>query len=213
MTRRACARSVRGRRSATPLRTTQATPSERRERALARLHALGADAFPHLVGSLADHLQRTERLLHAWGSREALCLAGLYHSVYGTEGIGGTLAALDARTAIAEDIGAEAETLVYRFGACARDVFHPRIGTADELRFADRFAGAEYAIDAQALADFCAMTLANEVDLARESATFRAKHRHELLSLFARMRSHVSDVALAAARSVLASTPAAAAER
>jgi hypothetical protein len=196
-----------------PLRATLATPSERRERALARLHALGADAFPHLVGSLADHLQRTERLLRAWGSREALCLAGMYHSVYGTEGLEGRLVSVDARAAIADIVGAEAEALVYRFGACARDVFHPRIGTADELRFADRFAGAEYAIDAQALADFCAMTLANEVELARESARFRAKHGDELLALFARMRGHASEVALAAARAVLTPMPAATAER
>ncbi|MGE5169677.1 MAG: DUF6817 domain-containing protein [Rudaea sp.] len=178
--------------------------TKQRELARARLDALGAGAFPHLVGSLADHLQRTERLLRAWGGRDALCLAGLYHSVYGTEGIAGALVTLGGRTAIAEIIGAEAEALAYRFGACSRNVFHPRIGTADELRFADRFAATEYAIDAQALADFCAMTMANELDLALESPHFRAKHGAALLSLFARMRGRVSDVALTAARAVLA---------
>jgi hypothetical protein len=64
-----------------PHRTTRDTPSASRERALARLLALGADGFAHHVGPLAEHLQRTERILRAWGSRVALCLAGLYHSV------------------------------------------------------------------------------------------------------------------------------------
>jgi hypothetical protein len=180
------------------------TPSASRERALARLLAFGADGFAHHVGSLAEHLQRTERILRAWGGREALCLAGLYHSVYGSEGITGALVPLDARGAVVRIIGAEAEALVYRFGACARDVFHPRIGTVDELRFADRFTGDEYAIGRQALADFCEMTIANELDLAGESECFRAKHGPELLALFARMRGRASDVALAAARAALA---------
>jgi len=49
----------------------------------AHLVAIGADAFPHVSGSLARHLAATERLLRNWGSRDALCIAGLYHAVYG----------------------------------------------------------------------------------------------------------------------------------
>ena len=187
-----------------PSPTTREAPSAPHERALARLLAFGAGSFPHYAGSLAEHLQRTERILRAWGSREELCLAGLYHSVYGTEGINGALVPLDARSDVVRIIGAEAEAIVYRFSACARNVFHLRIGSVDELRFADRFTGDEYAIDPQALADFCEMTIANELDLAGESERFRAKHGPELLALFARMRGRASEVALAAAHAALA---------
>src|SRR4051812_14221954 len=104
-----------------------------------QLLVLGADQFPHVAGSLAPHLSRTAALLQQWGNRPALSLAGLYHAVYGTDGILGSLVALDRRGAIAEMIGSEAESIAYRFGACDRDAFHPRIGSEASLLFVDRF--------------------------------------------------------------------------
>lgn len=167
-------------------------PPERAADPHADLIALGADAFPHVSGSLARHLCATERLLRDWGSRDALCLAGLYHAVYGTDGIRGSLAGLDRRGAIAAIIGAEAEALAYLYGACARAVFHPRIGTRDQLRFADRFTASEYAIGEPALRDFCEITVANEVELALASDAFRSKYAAELAAFFSRMNGLVS---------------------
>lgn len=97
--------------------------------ALARLHALGAGRFIHVNGTLERHLRGTQRLLRRFGGRDALCLAGLYHAVYGTDGISGRLVELGARKAIAAVIGDEAERMVYLYAACDRDRFHPRIGT------------------------------------------------------------------------------------
>src|SRR4051812_20950107 len=68
--------------------------SDRLTRHYRQLLALGADHFPHVAGSLAPHLSRTAALLQQWGNRPALCLAGLYHAVYGTDGIVGSLVAL-----------------------------------------------------------------------------------------------------------------------
>src|SRR6185437_4374213 len=123
------------------------------ELALRQLQTLGADAFAHINGSLAVHLRGTEALLRRWGNRDAVCLGGLYHAVYGTDRITGSLADLGMRGAIAEVIGAEAESLAYLYGACARETFHPRIGTHDQLMFADRFAHCEYPIAASQLRD------------------------------------------------------------
>ena len=158
----------------------------------AHLVAIGADAFPHVSGSLARHLAATERLLRNWGSRDALCIAGLYHAVYGTDGIRGSLAGLDRRGAIVGIIGAEAETLAYLYGACARATFHPRIGTPDQLRFADRFTASEYPIAEASLRDFCELTVANELELALASDAFRMEYAAELSAFFRRMEGLVS---------------------
>jgi hypothetical protein len=166
------------------------------------LRALGADTFAHANGSLAQHLRNTAQLLDHWGNREAVCLAGLYHAVYGTDGITGALVGLRERGAIAATIGTEAEALAYLYGACARDVFHPRIGTPQQLRFADRFRGSEYAISERSLRDFCEITVANEIELARANERFRHKHRKALAHLFARMQGLVSGPAREAALGV-----------
>jgi hypothetical protein len=158
-----------------------------------RLLELGANEFPHVAGSLAPHLRRTEALLSRWGNRSALCLAGLYHAVYGTEGIRGSLVGLESRPAIAEVIGSEAEHIAYLYGACARSQFHPRIGTLDQLRFVDRFTMSEYAIAESALRDFCELTLANQLELAISSEAFRAQYGAELADFFDRMRGLVSE--------------------
>ena len=170
----------------------------------AHLVAIGADAFPHVSGSLARHLAATERLLRNWGSRDALCIAGLYHAVYGTDGIRGSLAGLDRRGEIAAIVGAEAEALAYLYGACARATFHPRIGTPDQLRFADRFTGSEYAIGKPALRDFCELTIANELELALASEAFHKEYAAELSALFRRMEGLVSAECERAWRAVLA---------
>jgi hypothetical protein len=169
----------------------------------AQLVALGADAFSHVSGSLERHLVETERLLRSWQSRDALCLAGLYHAVYGTDGIRGSLAGVDRRGAIVAIIGAEAEALAYRYGACARATFHPRIGTPDQLRFADRFTQSEYAIGEPALRDFCELTVANELELALASDAFRIEYAAELSAFFGRMEGLLSAECGRAWRAVL----------
>jgi hypothetical protein len=163
-----------------------------------RLVAMGADEFPHIAGTLAPHLLRTASLLREWGNRPALCLAGLYHAVYGTAGIRGALVPPGRRHAIVEIIGAEAEHIAYLYGACDRDAFHPRIGTGDARQFVDRFTRSEYAISDAALRDFCELTLANERELAVSSDAFHAKHRDALARLAGQMRDLVSAGAYAA---------------
>lgn len=174
-----------------------------RNNALRHLQALGADEFVHVNGSLAQHLRGTELLLTRWGGREALCLAGLYHAVYGTDRITGYLADVGQRKAIADVIGAEAEGLAYLYGACARETFHRRIGTPGQWSFANRYTDSEYRITQSQLRDLCEMTVANEVDLALGNARFRTRYGSELMDFFERMRGLASEAALDAARDTL----------
>jgi uncharacterized protein DUF6817 len=173
------------------------------ETAYERLLALGAGEISHVAGTLALHLRRTEALLRRFGNRDALCAAGLYHAVYSTAGFPAALCAVAARRTIADAIGDEAERIVYLYGACDRTAFHPRIGTAREARFVDRFTASEYPISRQELRDFCELTLANELDLVTASPAFCGAHRTHLVGWFERIRSLLSDTALDAFRTAL----------
>lgn len=157
----------------------------------AALQAMCAGEFRHLNGSLAEHLRGTEALLTAWGARDALRLAGLYHAVYGTDGYNPALSGLDTRPRVAALIGDEAEALAYLYCACDRGRFYPRIGGAEQYRFVDRFMAQEYAIVPAQLRDLCELVLANELELAGRSEDFRARYGAPLAALFRRMRGQV----------------------
>jgi hypothetical protein len=151
------------------------------------LQELGAGEFEHLNGDLATHLRGTESLLAQWSARPALRAAGLYHAVYGTDGYQQAVVALALRPRIAGLIGDEAEALAYLYGAANRGAFYPRIGTDMQHRFSDRFTAADTDIGTAQLADLCELIVANEVEIARHSAAFRAQHGPALRALFDRM--------------------------
>lgn len=66
--------------------TSTATPEPVTGARLDLLRSLGFDALPHDSHvPFLSHLIGTRRVLLTWGSRPALCDAGLFHSVYGTE--------------------------------------------------------------------------------------------------------------------------------
>ena len=46
---------------------------------------LNTDDSQHSGGALIDHLRGTHDFLHEWGNEQAVCLAGLFHSIYGTQ--------------------------------------------------------------------------------------------------------------------------------
>lgn len=71
-----------------------------------------ASNIPHSKTTLFDHLYRTYKILKSHGADEDTCLAGLYHSVYGTE----FYSRLNlSRDDVKRIIGVEAEKIVYEF--------------------------------------------------------------------------------------------------
>jgi len=158
-----------------------------------RLQELGAGEFGHINGSLIEHLNGTAELLKAWGNRNALCTAGLYHAVYGTDGYEASLIDHTMRQQVADLIGAEAEEITYLYGACDRDAFYPRIGTASQLNYSDRFTRKSFEISHPALKDLCELILANELEIASHSESFRQEYGELLRTLFDRMRGLVSE--------------------
>lgn len=75
----------------------------------------GANQAPHSGRTLQDHLLGTWHLLKSWGSSDSVCLAGLFHSIYGTNVfIRKCLLAAD-RPKLRSAIGTDAEALTWLF--------------------------------------------------------------------------------------------------
>lgn len=79
------------------------------------LRTVQAEAMPHSGASLLDHLEGVERLLIKWNAPSHVCLAGLFHSVYGTEAFRRAVVRPGDRNRVREVIGTQAERLVHLF--------------------------------------------------------------------------------------------------
>ena len=77
------------------------------------LDQLPVHKVEHFGRPLKDHLIGTHNLLDQWGCSEALCLAGLFHSVYGTGTFKTVTLAAEHRQQLRSLIGEYAESLVY----------------------------------------------------------------------------------------------------
>jgi len=97
------------------------------------LRALGFGTLQHDSHvPFLSHLAGTRRLLAEWGSRPALCDAGLFHSVYGTEYFEPDRT--PDRSEVIAIIGAEAERIAYLWCTITR-------ATLDISRRTVRFRG------------------------------------------------------------------------
>ncbi|HEV2777927.1 MAG TPA: hypothetical protein VGX25_00865 [Actinophytocola sp.] len=160
------------------------------------LVARGAEEMPHPGGTLLAHLCRTRDMLASWGARPALCLAGLAHAAYGTDGFPQGLVEVAARPTLVEVIGPEAEEIVYRYGSCDRGFSYPRLHNGGPMR--DRFTGAEISPDGRQVRDFVELTVASELDVLTHNDDLRAEHGAGLRGLFTAWRPYASGPAIAA---------------
>ena len=166
------------------------------DRAMAKLNELGAYAVDHINGDLTEHLKATYSLLLQWGNAEPLCSAGLYHAVYGTDGLPNHLVPLDQRETIARLIGSEAEQLVYFYAACDRSQFYREICTRYRPVYRNRFTGETFEPTREALSSFCELTLANELEIASKNKVFFDQYP-TITKLFNRFQGLVSAPAFA----------------
>ena len=88
------------------------------------LVTIGAKEINHHGRTLFEHLQGTQQLLQEWGNNQTVVLAGLLHSIYGTQEFKEKALSLDERPKVVSLIGAEAEELVYLFGISNRREFY-----------------------------------------------------------------------------------------
>ena len=102
---------------------TTVANSELTEAQLALLHVIGAHTISHSRRTLLDHLHGTYNLLCDWGNEPAVCLAGLFHSIYGTYIFSSHCVELERRDEIRERLGPQAEYLAYLFCIADRRTF------------------------------------------------------------------------------------------
>ena len=154
-----------------------------RYRATALMRDLGADRRPHPGGTLLAHLDRVRERLADWGARPALQLAGLCHAAYGTDGFPSALLSLDRRSELAAVIGPEAEELVYLYASCDRAATYPRLRSAEQPIFRDRFTATDHTPAPEDLRAFLEITAANELDVFAHNADLATRYGPALYRL------------------------------
>jgi len=80
----------------------------------------GADNLGHTSRVLLTHLKGVYSLLKEWDNSPSLCLAGLFHSVYGTTFFKNVTIMVSERDKLRDLLGDYGEWLVYLFCACDR---------------------------------------------------------------------------------------------
>ena len=110
------------------------------------------------------HLSGTYRLLKQWGNAEEVCLAGLFHSIYGTEHFRHKAFPVEDRRTIRAMIGTRAEWLAYVFCVTARPrafLGHPPFG---DIRLHDRHTDEPITVSRRDLGDLLEIEAANLVE-------------------------------------------------
>lgn len=157
---------------------------------LAFLSRFGAHEIEHSDQDLLEHLQGVQKVLSAWGEQPALCDAGLFHSVYGTESFAGGAIPVELRGRVRQQIGAEAERLAWLFGAMRKGSFYANLERVPPYRLQSRLDDQWLEISDQEFVSLVRLTVANWFEqLPRVSAS----ERESMRKLFLKMRPFLSE--------------------
>lgn len=124
------------------------------------LVGLGIEKVGHTGTTYLGHAIAVYHLMQRQGCTEELCRAGLFHSIYGTQGFQEFALPLDRRQEVRALIGDRAERLAY--WNCAMDRASFERALADEavqLRIKDRLNGEEVRLTREDYDDLCGVHL------------------------------------------------------
>ena len=124
---------------------------------------LNTDTNRHSGGVLLDHLRGTHDLLQEWGNDQAVCIGGLFHSIYGTQSYQTQSASLEDRQRIRAVIGERAERLAFLFGVSNRGGFFEALDR-DQATLWNRIHEQATPVTHDELRDLIEMELANFVE-------------------------------------------------
>lgn len=119
------------------------------------LVSLGAEKIEHSGEHFLAHLIAVCRDLRRWGCEEPVCLAGLFHSIYGTEKFQSFSLSLERREELRDLIGERAERLSYFNSAMDRPSFDGLVAGDGPGPMGDRFTGATVDLTPLDFTDLC----------------------------------------------------------
>lgn len=128
------------------------------------LESHGAAEIEHSSEDFLSHLKGVMDILKSWKAPEYLCLAGLFHSVYGTEVFQDSLIPKDLRPKVQSLIGEEAEEIVYLFGIMSRRDFLLLLNKEGDFHIRSRFDKKKTSLNSKKLEDLCNLYVANRLE-------------------------------------------------
>lgn len=131
---------------------------------LEELARLGTGQTEHSTRTLLDHLTGVYRLLQQWDNPAEICLAGLFHSIYGTESFKTQTVVLAQRDHIRALIGERAEELAYLFCAYDKRHFVKNFARLSDYTLWDLFQEEEVALSEDTFRALVEMSLANMLE-------------------------------------------------
>ena len=143
-------------------RNRSGSMDEQLENRLRFLRNASTEGMPHSDRGLFDHLLGTRQLLVEWESRLALCDAGLFHSVYGTEHYELKAIPPSMRDEVRQLIGDEAESLVWLFCMMRRKtLFDQKLHKVRDFSVQHRLTGEWIPLTEGQFHDLITMSFAN----------------------------------------------------
>jgi hypothetical protein len=128
------------------------------------LKSAAAHETEHSGRDLLRHLTNTYRILRRWGCPEYLCVAGLFHSVYGTEAFRHAMFTKRQRQLIRDKIGSNAEHAAYLYCIAERRSLYENLERKAPYSLRTFRDGTTIPLSRKCLADLMALDLANSLE-------------------------------------------------
>ncbi len=165
--------------------------------------SIGAEDVPHTNKSYLAHAIGVYNDLKRWGAAEDLCVAGLFHSIYGTEFFQGFKLPLDRRPELQELIGVPAERMAYLNCAMDRGTFDRSVFlTAGPYPFLDRLTGETTEMDETTFTELCTLHVCDWLEQVERSQNWNYRR-----PAYRQMALRLGGIAESSYRTVFARAP------
>jgi hypothetical protein len=154
------------------------------------LRERGAETIDHPGGTLYAHLGRVHDRLAELGHGRDVCLAGLAHAAYGTDGFDVTLCDPADREPLRTLVGARAEALIHTYGGCDRSATWAEFGRT--RRVVDRWSGQSVVLSEEDATAFADLSIVNELDVSEQDPSIAARYGAYFRTVFSSWQSLAS---------------------